>query len=361
MRENLLTKRVVCGKILFGGALQAKQGLKQSAGNSKKRGKPVKAKKQEQEEIFIEKLAAAAKETSEKLKKNVRAETSANSSGKCGCPNAQNNAQSGAPGQPSNLCLFEGAIGDFIEELRAALFPEIFCCANPAKALASAFENLYCMLLSALSAPEQSDLQSDLQSQTQSETQAQRITLEFLNALIEIRRVLKTDLTAGYRGDPAAKNEREIALCYPCFYALLVHRTAHFLYEKGVPVLPRMMSEIAHSRTGIDIHPGAKIGEYFFIDHGTGVVIGETATIGKNVKLYQGVTIGAKSFRANPDGSLVKGVKRHPDILNDVVIYANASVLGGGTVVGNGAVIGGNAWVTHSVADGVTIPSNYVG
>ena len=317
----------------------------------------MKAKKQEQEEIFIEKLAAAAKETSEKLKKIVRAETGAKSSGKCGC----SNAQPVAPGQPSNLCLFEGAIGDFIEELRAALFPEIFCCANPAKALASAFENLYCMLLSALSAPEQSDLQSDLQSQTPSETQAQKITLEFLNALIEIRRVLKTDLTAGYRGDPAAKNEREIALCYPCFYALLVHRTAHFLYEKGVPVLPRMMSEIAHSRTGIDIHPGAKIGEYFFIDHGTGVVIGETATIGKNVKLYQGVTIGAKSFKANPDGSLVKGVKRHPDILNDVVIYANASVLGGGTVVGNGAVIGGNAWVTHSVADGVTIPSNYVG
>lgn len=325
----------------------------------------MKAKKQEQEEIFIEKLAAAAKETSEKLKKTVRAETVAKSSGKCGCSNAQNKSQPVAqnksqpvaPGLPSNLCLFEGAIGDFIEELRAALFPEIFCCANPAKALASAFENLYCMLLSALSAPEQSDLQSE----TQSETQAQKITLEFLNALIEIRRVLKTDLTAGYRGDPAAKNEREIALCYPCFYALLVHRTAHFLYEKGVPVLPRMMSEIAHSRTGIDIHPGAKIGEYFFIDHGTGVVIGETATIGKNVKLYQGVTIGAKSFKANPDGSLVKGVKRHPDILNDVVIYANASVLGGGTVVGNGAVIGGNAWVTHSVADGVTIPSNYVG
>ena len=317
----------------------------------------MKEKKQEQEEIFIEKLAAAAEETSEKLKKIVRTETGAKSSGKCGCSNVQNNAQTVAPGQPSNLCLFEGAIGDFIEELRAALFPEIFCCANPAKALASAFENLYCMLLSALSAPEQ----SDSQSQTQSETQAQRITLEFLNALIEIRRVLKTDLTAGYRGDPAAKNEREIALCYPCFYALLVHRTAHFLYEKGVPVLPRMMSEIAHSRTGIDIHPGAKIGEYFFIDHGTGVVIGETATIGKNVKLYQGVTIGAKSFKANPDGSLVKGVKRHPDILNDVVIYANASVLGGGTVVGNGAVIGGNAWVTHSVADGVTIPSNYVG
>ena len=126
-------------------------------------------------------------------------------------------------------------------------------------------------------------------------------------------------------------------------------------------MIPRIMAEYAHSRTGIDIHPGAKIGEYFFIDHGTGVVIGETATIGRNVKLYQGVTIGAKSFKANPDGSLVKGVKRHPDILNDVVIYANASVLGGNTVIGNGAVIGGNAWVTRSVSDGVTIPSNYVG
>ena len=173
--------------------------------------------------------------------------------------------------------------------------------------------------------------------------------------------MLLTDLSAGYRGDPAAKNEKEIALCYPCFYALTVHRLAHFLYAKNIPVLPRMMSEIAHSRTGIDIHPGAKIGEYFFIDHGTGVVIGETATIGRNVKLYQGVTIGAKSFKANPDGSLGKGVKRHPDILNDVVIYANASVLGGNTVIGNGAVIGGNAWVTRSVPDGVTIPSNYVG
>ena len=320
---------------------------------------------QEQEEIFIEKLAAAAEETSKKLEKAALEETNEQNGGKCGCESRQTNAQPGAPGQPANLCLFESAIKEFIEEIRAALFPEIFCCANPAKALASAAENLYCMLLSALSAPAQSETQAkkpaQSEAQSQTEESAQKITLEFLNALTEIRRVLQTDLTAGYRGDPAAKNEREIALCYPCFYALLAHRTAHFLYEKGVPVLPRMMSEIAHSRTGIDIHPGAKIGEYFFIDHGTGVVIGETATIGKNVKLYQGVTIGAKSFKANPDGSLVKGVKRHPDILNDVVIYANASVLGGGTVVGNGAVIGGNAWVTHSVPDGVTIPSNYVG
>ena len=122
-----------------------------------------------------------------------------------------------------------------------------------------------------------------------------------------------------------------------------------------------MMAEIAHAKTGIDIHPGATIGEYFFIDHGTGVVIGETATIGNNVKLYQGVTIGAKSFRMNDDGSLVKGVKRHPDISDDVVIYAGATVLGGNTLIGKGVVIGGNAWVTHSVESGKVIPSNYVG
>ena len=122
-----------------------------------------------------------------------------------------------------------------------------------------------------------------------------------------------------------------------------------------------MMAEIAHAKTGIDIHPGATIGEYFFIDHGTGVVIGETATIGNNVKLYQGVTIGAKSFRVNDDGSLVKGVKRHPDISDDVVIYAGATVLGGNTLIGKGVVIGGNAWVTHSVENGKVIPSNYVG
>ena len=290
---------------------------------------------------FIRKLATAAEQTAARLKESSP-KKEGNKTANGSCAQAQNTEQAE---KCAGLCLFESTIKAFFEELRSAVFPNVFCCVCPEKTLVSAAEKLYCMLLSA----------------TGEAGKAQEITLEFLAALPEIRRVLLTDVSAGYRGDPAAKNEREIALCYPCFYALVVHRTAHFLYGKNVPVLPRMMSEIAHSRTGIDIHPGAQIGEYFFIDHGTGVVIGETATIGRNVKLYQGVTIGAKSFKANADGSLVKGVKRHPDILNDVVIYANASVLGGNTVVGNGAVIGGNAWVTHSVPDGVTIPSNYVG
>lgn len=289
------------------------------------------------ETSFLNEIAAEAAKIAASL--SAISESNAAEITDCACAAKKNG------GTAAGLCLFENTIKELLEEIRSALFPDIFCCTSPEKSLVSAAKKLYCTLLSA----------------TGETPRAQNVTLEFLGALPEIRRVLLTDLSAGYRGDPAAKNEKEIALCYPCFYALTVHRIAHFLYAKSIPVLPRMMSEIAHSRTGIDIHPGAKIGEYFFIDHGTGVVIGETATIGRNVKLYQGVTIGAKSFKANPDGSLVKGVKRHPDILNDVVIYANASVLGGNTVIGNGAVIGGNAWVTRSVPDGVTIPSNYVG
>lgn len=289
------------------------------------------------ETSFLNEIAAEAAKIAAQL--SAISESNTAEITDCACAAKKNG------GTAAGLCLFENTIKELLEEIRSALFPDIFCCTSPEKSLVSAAKKLYCTLLSA----------------TGETPRAQNVTLEFLGALPEIRRVLLTDLTAGYRGDPAAKNEKEIALCYPCFYALTVHRLAHFLYAKSIPVLPRMMSEIAHSRTGIDIHPGAKIGEYFFIDHGTGVVIGETATIGRNVKLYQGVTIGAKSFKANPDGSLVKGVKRHPDILNDVVIYANASVLGGNTVIGNGAVIGGNAWVTRSVPDGVTIPSNYVG
>lgn len=246
----------------------------------------------------------------------------------------------------SGLCFFEKTIEEFIDEVRSAIFPEVFCCKDRAAALFSAAKKLQCILLSATGGD------CDF---------TKRTVLKFLRELPEIRRVLHTDCTAGYRGDPAATGEKEVALCYPGFYALCVYRIAHFLYEEKIPVLPRMMSEIAHAKTGIDIHPGATIGEYFFIDHGTGVVIGETATIGKNVKLYQGVTIGAKSFRVNEDGSLVKGIKRHPDLCDDVIIYAGATVLGGNTVIGKGVVIGGNAWVTHSVKDGETIPSNYVG
>ena len=184
---------------------------------------------------------------------------------------------------------------------------------------------------------------------------AEEYTVRLMEKLPEIRRVLKTDIAAAYRGDPAAKNPDEVILAYPAFTAISAYRVGHELYAMGVPLIPRVITEYAHRLTGIDIHPGAKIGEYFFIDHGTGVVIGETATIGDRVKLYQHVTIGAKSFDAAPDGSLVKGIKRHPDIGNDVVIYAGATILGGDTYIGDHSVIGGNVWLTHSVEAGSVV------
>ncbi len=179
--------------------------------------------------------------------------------------------------------------------------------------------------------------------------------LELIRELPRIKAILDQDVEAAYRGDPAAKSTDEIMLTYPAFEAISVYRIAHKLYQMRVPILPRMMTEHAHQLTGIDIHPGASIGPWFFIDHGTGVVIGETTTIGHHVKLYQGVTLGAKSFDVNPDGSLVKGIKRHPDIGNNVVIYAGATVLGGSTVIGDNCVIGGNVWLTHSVPAGETV------
>ncbi len=185
--------------------------------------------------------------------------------------------------------------------------------------------------------------------------------LELIRELPAIKAVLDQDVESAYRGDPAAKSTDEIMLTYPAFEAISVFRIAHKLYRMGVPILPRMMTEYAHQLTGIDIHPGAEIGPWFFIDHGTGVVIGETTTIGHHVKLYQGVTLGAKSFDVNPDGSLVKGIKRHPDIGNNVVIYAGATVLGGNTVIGDNCVIGGNVWLTHSVAPGETVLASSAG
>ena len=176
-----------------------------------------------------------------------------------------------------------------------------------------------------------------------------------LNALPKIRQLLDTDIQAAYEGDPAASCPDEVMLAYPAFEAISIFRIAHELYSMEIPVIPRIMTEAAHQSTGIDIHPGASIGPWFFIDHGTGVVIGETTTIGEHVKLYQGVTLGAKSFDVNPDGSLVKGIKRHPDVGNHVVIYAGATVLGGGTVIGDNCVIGGNVWLTHSVPAGSTV------
>ena len=184
------------------------------------------------------------------------------------------------------------------------------------------------------------------------EGNAEEYVLRLLGKLPEIRRVLWTDILAAYQGDPAAKTPDEIVLAYPAFTAISAYRAAHELYTMNVPLIPRIITEYAHRLTGIDIHPGAAIGEYFFIDHGTGVVIGETATIGSRVKIYQNVTIGAKSFDVAPDGSLVKGIKRHPDIGNDVVIYAGATIIGGQTYVGDNCVIGGNVWLTHSVMAG---------
>ena len=178
---------------------------------------------------------------------------------------------------------------------------------------------------------------------------------ELIQALPEILEVLRTDIQAAYEGDPAATSTDEVILTYPAFKAISIYRVAHKLYQMKVPILPRVMTEYAHQLTGIDIHPGATIGRYFFIDHGTGVVIGETTTIGEHVKLYQHVTLGAKSFALAEDGTPVKGVKRHPDIGDYVVIYAGATILGGNTVIGDHCVVGGNVWLTHSLPPGETV------
>ena len=185
--------------------------------------------------------------------------------------------------------------------------------------------------------------------------QAEALTQEFLNRLPKIMRILNTDIQAIYEGDPAAKSMAEVILCYPGFYAISIYRIAHELYSIGVPYIPRIMTEYAHEKTGIDINPGATIGEYFCIDHGTGIVIGETATIGHHVKLYQGVTIGAKSFEKDENGNPVKGGKRHPDIGNHVVVYANATILGGNTVIGDHCTVGGNVWLLESLPPYSTI------
>ena len=176
--------------------------------------------------------------------------------------------------------------------------------------------------------------------------ESERICGRFFKELPEIQRKLLTDIQAGFDGDPAAKSKEEIIFSYPGLFAIYVYRVAHVLYEEEVNFIPRIMSEYAHGRTGIDINPGARIGEYFFIDHGTGVVIGETTEIGNNVKLYQGVTLGALSTRS---GQQLAGVKRHPTICNNVTVYSNSTILGGATVIGENTIIGGNTFITDSI------------
>ncbi len=187
------------------------------------------------------------------------------------------------------------------------------------------------------------------------EALGQAKTMLFLDRLPELRGVLATDVQAALDGDPACRSFDEVIFCYPGLLAITIYRLAHQLWDLGVPFIPRMLTEWAHCRTGIDIHPGATIGQYFFIDHGTGVVIGETCEIGNHVKIYQGVTLGALSFPTDSDGNLVRNTKRHPTIEDRVVLYANATVLGGATVIGHDAVIGSSVWITKSVDPHTTV------
>ncbi len=249
-----------------------------------------------------------------------------------------------------------GAVGlrvkvpEFISYLQVAMYPHIYCKRaigeNLIKDIIFEQLNSAAIMLKRICL----DLIED-----DAEQRTNEVIREFFASLPEISKALNKDVTAAYEGDPAAKSTDEIMLAYPAFEAIFIYRLAHKLYCLNVPVLPRMMTEHAHKLTGIDIHPGATIGEYFFIDHGTGVVIGETCVIGNRVKLYQGVTLGAKSFEADENGNPVKGIKRHPNIGNNVVIYSGATILGGNTFVGDDCVIGGNVWLTHSVPSGETV------
>lgn len=175
------------------------------------------------------------------------------------------------------------------------------------------------------------------------------VATELLGQLPALRKVIQTDVTAAYEGDPSARSVEEIILAYPCVLVISLQRVAHVLYRLGVPLLPRMITEYAHERTGCDIHPGAQIGTHFFIDHCTGVVIGETARIGNRVKLYQGVTLGAKSFLTDEKGLPVKGVKRHPELKDGVIVYPGATILGGETVIGENSIVGSNVWLMQSM------------
>lgn len=195
----------------------------------------------------------------------------------------------------------------------------------------------------------------DAQQLADIEARGRSVTLAFLEQLPGLRKILALDVDATFAGDPSCKSLDEAIFCYPGLEAVTIYRLAHLLHALAVPLIPRMMTEWAHSKTGIDIHPGAEIGEHFFVDHGTGVVVGETCVIGEWVKLYQGVTLGAISFPTDGDGQLLRGAKRHPTIEDRVVIYANATVLGGQTTIGHDSVIGSNVWLTGSVEPRTTV------
>ena len=252
------------------------------------------------------------------------------------------------------------ALGEIVDLLRAVLFPGFY--GHPELKpgtmrfyIGSAIDRIFLLLAEQInrglcfSCEREGTLDCAL-----CETRARETTLAFIGALPEIRRVLSTDVQAAYEGDPAAKSPGEAIFCYPSITALTNYRIAHELYRLDVPLIPRIITEMAHSTTGIDIHPGARIGERFFIDHGTGVVIGETCIIGNNVRIYQGVTLGAKSFPLDEAGRPIKGIPRHPVVEDDVIVYSGATILGRVTI-GRGAEIGGNVWVTRDVPPGARL------
>ena len=249
---------------------------------------------------------------------------------------------------PSKECVVE-----IIDRLREILFPGYFTRekidpVNLRYSMGQSVSSLFDLLSEQICRSIRHDCFRYDQACSECEEQGHRLALDLLDAIPSIRNTLATDVRAAYDGDPAAKSYDEIIFSYPGIYTIAVYRVAHKLFEFGVPLLPRIMTEHAHSETGIDIHPGAKIGDRFVIDHGTGVVIGETTVIGKNVRIYQGVTLGALSIPKDA-GDLFRGKKRHPTIEDDVIIYSGATILGGDTNIGARSVIGGNVWLTESV------------
>jgi serine O-acetyltransferase len=253
----------------------------------------------------------------------------------------------------------EGYVADLIEKFREVLFPGFFSRekldpANMKYSLGRTVSVLYDILAEQIAHHIRHDCLRYHLPCSECEQSGQAKTLAVLEAVPEIRSLLSSDVQATYDGDPAAKSHDEVIFSYPGIYTTMVHRVAHRLYELKVPLLPRIMSEHAHSVTGIDIHPGATIGKRFVIDHGTGVVIGESTRIGNNVRIYQGVTLGAMSLPKNA-GEKLRGHKRHPTIEDDVIIYSGATILGGDTTIGARSVIGGNVWLTESVPADTTV------
>ncbi len=255
---------------------------------------------------------------------------------------------------PSRQCVVES-----IELLREVLFPGYFSRGkidpvNLRYSMGQTVSALFDTLSEQICHSIRHDCLRYQQACSDCEDRGFHIALALLEDIPDLRRILATDVQATFEGDPAAKSHDEIIFSYPGIYAIMVYRAAHRLYELGVPLLPRIMTEHAHSVTGIDIHPGAKIGERFVIDHGTGIVIGETTIIGKNVRIYQGVTVGALSLPRDA-GEEYRGKKRHPTIEDDVIIYSGATILGGDTKIGARSVVGGNVWITESVPPDTTV------